>query len=373
MSKVKILYVIDYYQSPNAGTENQLFKLVSNLDRDKYEPHLLVFEDSPYLQSQSFPCDYSVLGSRSIKSPTTWLKLAKAAFSFTRRGFKLAHIFFNDPSVICPPVFSLFGIKSIISRRDMGYWYTPQYLKLLRKTKCFVNAVTVNSDAVKQITAKSENISLDKIHVIYNGYDLSLTQDVAVASQSNEISVLKQQGKLVIVLVANVRPIKRIDDMVHAMATLVEQQSNVHFVQIGGGDATELQKLAKEKGVAEHCHFLGNKKNVSEYLAFADIGVLCSESEGFSNAIVEYQLAALPAVCSRVGGNPEAISHGETGFLYDCADITSLSTYLLELVQSEAKIAEMGKRAQIDAKTKYDIKQVVQENAALYRTLLESQ
>lgn len=370
MEKLKLLYVIDYYQNPDAGTENQLFKLISNLDRTKFAPHILVFDDSDYMKSGQFPCDYSVLGSRSIKSPLTWLKLVKKALSFKKQGYKLAHIFFNDPSVICPPVFSLFGIKSIISRRDMGYWYTPLYLNLLRKTKFCVDAVTVNSNAVKQITAQSEYISLDKIHVIYNGYDLSAVETSLDVSQSNEISTLKHQGKLVIVLVANVRPIKRITDMIRAMVTLVEKQSNTHFVHIGSGDSKELQKLAREKRVEEYCHFLGNKTNVNEYLAHADVGVLCSESEGFSNAIVEYQLAGMPVVCSKVGGNPEAIQEGVTGYLYDCGDVNTLAQYLLKLIASETKRSDMGTKAKLEALSQYDIHNIVEQNQKLYTSLI---
>ena len=114
----RVLFVIDYFRDPHAGTEGQLFRLVQGLDRTKFEPHLLVFEESPWLKDNGFPCDWSVLGHRSLRSPVTWAALFGKARGFRKQGFRLAHVFFNDPSVICPPVFRLCGIKTLLSRRD---------------------------------------------------------------------------------------------------------------------------------------------------------------------------------------------------------------------------------------------------------------
>lgn len=120
MGVTPLLYVIDYFRNPHAGTEGQLYALVEGLDKSEFAPHLLVFEDSPWLREYEFPCEYTVLGHRSLASPATWFAMLRLARRFRQQGYRLAHVFFNDPSVICPPVFRSQGIKTIISRRDMG-------------------------------------------------------------------------------------------------------------------------------------------------------------------------------------------------------------------------------------------------------------
>ena len=154
----KILFVIDYFKDSNSGTEGQLLQLIANIDRRQFSPLLLVFQPSHYLSKHGFPCPYTVLGVSSLTNPVMWWQLFLYAQTVRREGVELAHVYFNDASVICPPVFAFAGIKTIISRRDMGYWYDSLYKILLRVTGRFVAAVVVNSHAVAQVTEAVEHI-----------------------------------------------------------------------------------------------------------------------------------------------------------------------------------------------------------------------
>lgn len=361
--KTKILYALDNYKTANAGTEKQVFNLISNLDTTKFEPHLLVFEDSAYLNTRAFPCDYTVVKLKGIRNISSWMIMLKAAYKFKQKGFKLVHTFFIDTSIICPPVFSLFGIKVIISRRDMGYWYNSSYKRLLKITGNFVSAVTTNSIAVKAITSTSEGIAENKIHVIYNGYELDRKED---AHPAHDIA----DNKLIIVLVANVRPLKRIGDMLDALKIIVDKFPTAHFVHIGDGDTAQLRAKAEANNIQKNCSFLGKRTNVLSYLKKAHVGVLCSESEGFSNSILEYQLSGLPVVCSNVGGNPEAVIEGENGYLYQAGNVQELASKLIKLLSNPKEMELMGARAKANALAKYDIKSTTKYNQELYLKLL---
>jgi glycosyltransferase involved in cell wall biosynthesis len=213
-----ILFVIDSFRDPQAGTEGQLFKLIQGLDRKAYRPHLLVFEETPYLQQYEFPCPYGVLGKRSLTNPLMWYRLYRFAKKSRKNGVRLAHIFFNDASIICPPVFAWVGIKTIISRRDMGYWYTPTYLRLLRITRRWVSCVVVNSRAVKEVTVEKEGIHSDLVQVIYNGYENNTSIPIQPLSELEQLRL--SPNTLIVGLVANIRPIKRIKDAIDALAML---------------------------------------------------------------------------------------------------------------------------------------------------------
>ncbi|MBI48402.1 MAG: glycosyl transferase family 1 [Marinobacter sp.] len=359
-----ILFVIDHFRNPNAGTEGQLFNLVSRLDRQKFDPRLLVFTDSEYLRSSAFPCDYDVLGSSSLSSAKTWWLLWRYAKAFRGRGGRLAHVFFNDPSVICPPVFRLQGIRTLISRRDMGYWYTPVWRAVLKLTGRFVSLAVANSQAVKELTAKSESLNPDKIEVIYNGYDADRT----VPSIPADIEQLKagHQNAVFIALVANIRPIKRIQDAVEAISGKGCRSANLHLVILGDGDSKHLRQLARNRQIESRVHFLGGRTDVKACLKHLDIGLLCSESEGFSNSIIEYMQAGLPVVCSRVGGNPEAVSHGETGFLYPCGDVSQLEKLLCELGGDTELRRSVGESAKQVAQERFGMDRMVSEHELVY-------
>lgn len=367
---VPLLFVIDHLQNPYAGTEGQLYKLIANLDRKAFAPELLVFSDSQYLREFGFPCPYRVLGHSRLSSLATWWRLFVEARRFRARGGRLAHVFFNDASIICPPLFSMSGIRTLISRRDMGYWYSPLIQRVLRVTGRFVGGVVVNSRAVGEVTQMHERIGEDRIHVIYNGVD----QDGCHPGDTSEKTVtqaLREQGYTVALLVANIRPIKRIDDAIEALAQLRESCPNLVLVLVGAGDEMPLKQRAEQLGVAERVRFLGARQDVDDLLGGADIGLLCSESEGFSNAIVEYMLKGLPVICSDTGGNPEAVTEGRTGFLYPVGDTGQLADSMERLVHAPELRHTLGRQAREDAATRFSVATMIERHRELYEHVLD--
>lgn len=361
-----ILYVIDYFRDPNAGTEGQLKQLIDNLDRTRFSPRLLVFRGSDYLDREGFSCPVTVLGQGSLMRPGMWAALYRFARRQAREGVRLAHVYFNDASVICPPVFALAGMKTLISRRDMGYWYTPKYRLLLRITQRFVKAAVVNSRAVGEVTSATEGIEPARIRVIYNGYRSEPQREAAIA----DLQALRENGLPLAGLVANIRPIKRIQDAIEALALLRAQDIDLQLVVIGSGDPAELNDLAQRRGVADRVFFLGPRDDVQRCLDYFDVALLCSESEGFSNAIVEYQYAGLPVICSDTGGNPEAIIDGETGFLFPVADVKALADHLQTLVEDPGRRQQMGGAAAASARQRFAVETMVAEHEQLYRQVL---
>ncbi|WP_156502407.1 glycosyltransferase [Oleiphilus sp. HI0067] len=340
---VKLLYIIDSFTSPYAGTEGQLYKLIEGLDRDQFQPHLILFNCSQYIEQNGFPCGVSVLGYSKLSSLNTWWELFKLLRKKKIDGYQLAHIFFNDPSIIAPPLLKLLGIKSIISRRDMGYWYTPSYLKALRFNAKLVDAAIVNSRAVKEITCEKEGYKPANVHVVYNGY-----QDIEILA-ANKIDLRQSDDEIVLGIVANIRPIKRMQDAINAVAQLTCKGFKLRLVIVGGGDPSDLKALADNLNVLDRVEFVGSQSKASDYIQGFDICLLCSESEGFSNAIVEYMQHSKPVVCSAVGGNPECVDDGKTGFLYEAGDVSELTEIINALVEAKDAAetrAAFGREAQ---------------------------
>lgn len=362
---MKLLLVIDRLTNPYAGTEGQFLLLIQLLKEAGYELRVIVLAHSQWLSEHSLPCETVVIGSSSIKFPATWWKVYREAKRARAAGFSLAHIFFNDASVVCPPMFHLAGIKSIISRRDMGFWYNRLYRFLLPLTGRFVACALSNSRAVAEITGEVERLPSSKLRVIYNGFNRASTSGQRVP----ELEVLSQAGAQVFGLVANIRPIKRMEDAIAALARLDVQQFNPHLVIIGAGNPSELTALAQRLNIGDRVHFLGSRSDIPECLQYFSAGLLCSESEGFSNAIVEYQFAQLPVICSRTGGNPEAVTHGETGWLFEVGDVAELANAMTAVLTAPEAAAAMGAAAKRAAESRYTIEAMLQQHLALYREL----
>ena len=374
--KTKVLFVIDQISSPYAGTEGQLLNLITNLPADQFLPELLVLRPSTYVESGKMPCKTEVLGASKLFSIKTWLAMFRFARRKKKDGVALCHVFFNDSSVICPPVFSLVGIPTVISRRDMGYWYTGRYLRALRLTARFVRGVVANSEAVKQVTAEKEGYSASRISVIYNGYPVP-EGDSSPLPPSERPAVLSALGLPIsgqfVVLVANLREIKRIGDAINAVAIVAKSIPDSHLVLIGGGDQEPYRVLAESLGAGDHVHFLGVRSDVRDILRVMDAGLLCSESEGYSNAIVEYMQARLPVVASDVGGNAEAVEHGVTGYLFPRGDVRQLATCLEDLLKDkDGRAKAMGEAGFQKARRRHGLTTMIESYADLYSRVLSN-
>lgn len=363
-----ILFISNKLTNPNAGTESQLLTLIRHLPRDRFRPKLLVLQSSEFTDSGFLPCEVDVLGYSRLQDPRTWLafwRYSRQAFS---DGYRLAHIYFHDPSVFGPPLLHKVGIRAIISRRDMGYWYNHWYRWALRMTGRFASKVVVNSHAVGEVTVQEERIPKEKVEIIYNGYESSGTDNQSGAQDIREI----RDNSLgpIIFLVANYRPLKRVEDAIRALSVVSEQGVSAQLAIIGSGDWEPLRLLANELGIGEKVHFLGRREDVQACLALGAIGVLCSESEGYSNSVVEYMQAALPVVVSDVGGNKEAVLHGETGFRYQVGDTEALSGHLLFLLNNPEAAVQMGRAGKALAGQRHDLQGMVDAYVTLYRAVL---
>jgi glycosyltransferase involved in cell wall biosynthesis len=370
----KIMYLVDHYEAPQAGTEGQLLQLVQHLDRSRYEPSMTLLRGSEYIERNRFPCPVSVLGITKLASARAIVRMLSYAFFLRRENYRLVHCFFNDSALMAPPFLRLFGIRVLVSRRDMGFWYTPRNLALLRLVAPFVDRYVANSQAVKRQVQQREGVPGCKIAVIYNGY----AAGVESRGQSSASTVLQEvpDGVPVVGIVANLRPIKRIDILMEAFALASAKHPDARLVIVGdtsshqaAGTLDELVSLACRLGIRERVIFTGRVDEPRTYIEKLTVAVLCSESEGFSNSIIEYMQAARPIVCTDTGGNPEVIQDGRSGFLVPVGDAGALADRLVRLLSDRGLAHRLGE-AGCEAVRSYTHTRMVSEQMACYDEVL---
>jgi len=366
---VKIAYLMDQYVHPYGGTERQILELVRHLDRRRFQPQVAVLRDSEYLKSNEFDCPVQVLGIDKIASATTMLRLFRYVQDLRRNHFSIAHIFFNDASIVAPPFLRSLGLKVVVSRRDMGFWYDRRNIRILRLSRLFVDRVVANSLAVSRVVQENEGFAATKISVIYNGYNNARGEVTTESSARARLGV--DPDGAIVGIVANLRAIKRIDDLIKAFAIAARSHANARLVIVGTGELEgALTRLAESLGVRERVVFTGQIADVMPIIQEFSVAVLCSESEGFSNSIIEYMKCGKPTVCTNVGGNPEIVQDGFNGFLVNVADVNALADRIDRLLMNADLAETMGKNALASVRDKYDVSRMVAEHENLYERLI---
>ena len=218
--KVRILFILDQFPGPTAGTEGQFWLLFQGLDRERFDPAILLLRSSPFLETVAGDAPVRVLDVQRLRSPRSLWRVLKAVIWARRNKYDVAHIFFNDSSLVFPPLLRLAGIRVIVSRRDLGFWYTPGQLRILRWNRRYVDWIVANCKAVRDAVCQAEHYDPSHVQVIYNGL-VRHPPGLDRAATRHSLGIEAQAQ--VLAVVANLRPLKRIDDAIRALS-LVRQR-----------------------------------------------------------------------------------------------------------------------------------------------------
>jgi glycosyltransferase involved in cell wall biosynthesis len=223
------------------------------------------------------------------------------------------------------------------------------------------------SDQVRRHCIEVDRIAAERVETIYNGLDLS---DSRVAVKSSFAS----SDRSLITTVGNVRHVKGHDIFIRAAARVAEQFPQASFSIAGEvldpDYFVELQDMVRDLNLSDRLKFVGNVKNVPKHLATADIFVLPSRSEGFSNAIIEAMAGSLPVVATDVGGNAEAVKDGVNGFIVPPEDPVALADAINRLLADPSKAGQMGEAGKTLAADRFTTSAMMNRIQSAYADLL---
>lgn len=184
---------------------------------------------------------------------------------------------------------------------------------------------------------------------------------------------LAPRDEFLLLHVSNFRPVKRISDCVRTLAQLRQLQiAPTRLVMCGDGPEREkAATLARELGVADDVLFVGSVPNIADYLSVADLLLLPSETESFGLSALEAMACEVPVIATNVGGLPEVVQEGETGFLVPTGDIAAMSERAALLLSEPERIRMMGNRARARAIDKFATDQIIPQYEALYERVVQ--
>jgi N-acetyl-alpha-D-glucosaminyl L-malate synthase BshA len=241
------------------------------------------------------------------------------------------------------------------------------YLPITRYALQQSDGVTAVSKFLKQATI--ETFDFDEIEVIPN---FICPTHYKRLTDSPLRAELAPNGERLLVHVSNFRPVKRPADCVEILAKVRARGLNARLIMAGDGpEFSAVKYRAEQLGVADETIFVGKQGNISDYIGIADVFLLPSELESFGLAALEAQACEVPVIATRIGGIPDVVSDGETGYLSDVGDVDKMVDDTLRLLGDEELRREFGVRSRELAVQRYSTDKIIPQYIAYYEKIVQ--
>lgn len=249
---------------------------------------------------------------------------------------------------------------------------------LERQAATKTQAIVSVSDSIKHYIIEEIRIPAEKIQTIHNGIaglvrtgDLNISQTInrIVESDKQRSSNAAPNNKMLrMVTVGRIAKIKNFPLLLKALQKALSQNANICLDIVGDGpELTNLIALSNELKISQQVRFLGFRKDIEAILNQNDLFVLSSHYEGISIAILEAMSLAMPVISTKVGGIPETVDDGKTGYLVAPDNIDELAGAILKFAGDSEKINAFGQNGQIKFQQNFQEEVVLNQYIKLYQ------
>lgn len=230
------------------------------------------------------------------------------------------------------------------------------------------DGVTAVSDYLKQQTIREFDIQRE-IRVIHNFIDPA--RPAQHRNQCNRESYAPH-GEKILMHASNFRPVKRVGDVVRIFAE-VHARIPAKLILIGDGpERPFIQQLIKDLKLSAEVYFLGEQDHLEPLFFCADLFLLPSEQESFGLTALEAMNCSVPVIATEIGGLPEVITHGETGYLYPVGEIKKMAEKSIELLSNPEKHDLFKQQARRRAMQSFNADQIIPQYEAFYEEILRA-
>ncbi|MBK9926024.1 MAG: glycosyltransferase [Anaerolineales bacterium] len=368
--RIKISYIIG--QLEVGGTQLQVMELLQHLDFKRFEPQVIFLSDGNARLHEKFSLlniPIYILGRNRVgRLKTIWslyLLLQKIkpdivhAFSYASRAAIPVSRFLMMPRIV------------VSFRTDPARWVTSFDRLLVNVSDLILENSHMAVHSYNVLNGKSK---APEIRVIHNGIDIHKFDQMSKAGIALPDFCDQEQNGPVICIVSSLRPVKQLPLLINAFTLLKARIPFVSLWVVGDGDErARLEKQVANIGIKGSVTFWGERKDIPAILKRVSLGVLSSEYEGVSNALLEYMAASLPVVVTDVGGNHEVVVNGKTGILVPFGDPKSFADAMFSLIQNSELSREYGKAGRYRVEKKFNIQRMIREMEDTYFSLVRGE
>lgn len=357
-----VLHLIE--TSGPGGAERMLISLVENLDKSRYRSLVCLLKDG-WLKTQLQSLDIETMlvpQHRSLDVP--WL--LRLSRLLKGRPIHVMHAHEFTMNVYGSLLSRLTGIPIVATVHGKNYYWVKWRRRLAYRFVARQSVMVAVSDNLKRFLSQWVAIHPDEIRIVHNGIDLDR---YAVSGRHNslrkELGINKNQP--VIGTVGNLYAVKGQTYLLRACVTVAKAFPNFVLLMAGRGDQLGvLEAEARGLGIRGNVRFLGFREDIPSLLQALDVFVLPSVSEGLPLSILEAMAFGKSVVASNVGGIPEVIKDGVTGYLVPPKDPEALAERILLLLHHPQVAADLGRSGRKIVQEAFRLERMIQDYQSLY-------
>lgn len=352
------------------GQEVLVARLVERLDACQFQSTVVALQGGGWLadQLQSRGFRVACLNAPEAWSPATVARLAEL---FRRERVELVHCH-NRKALLYGGLASALAPRTrlVYTKHGASHWEGGPTELLGRFAMRRSRAVVAVSRDIERGVLDGKWAHPSRLHTVLNGVDLEQfhpAEDQDALRRSLGIT----PGVPIVGTVARLSPEKDQATLLRAFAELGSVLPDARLLIVGDGVLRpDLERLAGELGIAGRTYFTGERQDVAALLRAMDVFCLPSLTEGTSLTLLEAMATGLPAVVTAVGGNPEVVADGTSGWLVPPGKPEQLATALLRVLQDPVQARRFGEAGRADVRSRYSMQAMVERYAGIYQQVL---
>ena len=252
-----------------------------------------------------------------------------------------------------------------------GSWWRAMKTRLFMHSVCrYIDRFCCVSDEIAAAASKWRTIPRSKVDVVPNGISTALPPDLA-QPESVRAALGIPGSAPVIGTVGRLAEVKCQALLIRAFRRVQVLFPDVRLLLVGDGpERANLENLTRELGLTDRVHFLGYQSQPEQFFRIMDVLALTSRSEGFPVSLLEAWRAAVPTVCTAVGGIPSIINHGINGLLVTSGDEVAVAEALTRVLGDRNFGARLGEAGRREFSDRYSLDRMMAEYERRYHELL---
>jgi len=370
MKRTKIVFLTSSMQI--GGQEQYIAQQIINLDKSQFDATLCCLKTSGPMANR--------VVAQGIELVSDFQRFKYDLFSLWRlirflrvRKPDILYIFdFRNVLFIGRLAAKIAGVPLVvISCQKMAlHEKKGSYGRLDRLLMPLCDHVIAAAEAHRDSLIKNDKLSPYKVTVIHNGIDRGrIEQDTREQVRRNELGI--SESTRIIGTVARLSKVKSQDVLLEATRIVANSVPDVRLLIIGDGpERRTLEKKACDLRIQSIVNFQGFKKNVASIVKLFDVFVLPSVSELFSAATLEAMLLSKPVVVTEVGGMPEMVLSGITGYVVPAGNAEALAERILDLLRDPHHAESLGRAGRQRVLEHFTIEREVRQIESLFKKLL---